>query len=62
MAKEKLTIVATRVKDGKRLDTYELTTELGGVNLSAGSLYLMRDLVTKYEVQIVVGDHPPEGR
>ena len=62
MAKEKLTIVATKVKNGKRLDTYELATELGGVGLNAGSLYLMRDLVTKYEVQIVVGDYPPEGK
>jgi len=62
MPKEKLTIIATKVKNGKRLDTYELTTELGGVGINAGLLYLMRELVTKYEVQIVVGDHPPEGR
>ena len=62
MAKEKLEIVATKVKNGKRLDTYELNTKLGGVPINAGSLYLMRDLVTEYEVQIVVGDQPPEGR
>ena len=62
MAKEKLEIIATKVKNGKRLDTYELNTKLGGIGINAGSLYLMRDLVTEYEVQIVVGDQPPEGR
>ena len=62
MTKEKLEIVATKVKNGKRLDTYELNTKLGGVGLNAGSLYLMKDLVNKYEVQIVVGDQPAEGK
>ena len=61
-AKEKLVVTATKVKDGKRLDTYELNTKLGGVGLNAGSLYLMKDLFTEYEVQIVVGDQPSEGK
>ena len=61
MAKEKLEIVATKMKNGKRLDTYELNTKLGGVGLNAGSLYLMKDLPTEYEVQIAAGDQPPEG-
>ena len=61
-AKEKLVVTATKVKNGKRLDTYELTTKLGGVGLNAGFLYLMKDLFTEYEVQIVVGDQPSEGK
>ena len=52
--KELLVVTAVRTKQGKRLDTYELNTELGGVAINAGSMYLMKDIVAKYDVQIDV--------